>query len=150
MKQSTMVVVGLVVLVIIAGGAAALNKKDTNKSSSSTPTVSHQAMNMSSQNSSSSNTGSSNTNQSPAAATNVVKIENFEFSPKTINIKKGTTVTWKNNDETSHTVTADDNSFGSGTMNHNDTFSFTFKTAGSFKYHCNFHSSMTATVVVTE
>src|SRR5690349_8553637 len=35
------------------------------------------------------------------------------FSPKVLHIKAGETVTWVNNGQTSHTVTADDNSYDS-------------------------------------
>lgn len=43
-----------------------------------------------------------------------VSIQNFAFSPGTIQVTAGTTVTWTNNDQTTHTVTADDGSFDSG------------------------------------
>ena len=49
-----------------------------------------------------------------------------------------------------HTVTADDGkTFDSGSIDPNATFSFTFKSAGTFTYHCGFHTYMKGTVVVT-
>jgi plastocyanin len=77
------------------------------------------------------------------------KIENFAFAPKQITAKVGETVTWKNDDGATHTVTADDGSFDSGNLVSDKTFSQTFDTAGTFKYHCAIHSSMIATVVVS-
>ena len=86
-------------------------------------------------------------NNVPPAAANVT-IANFAFSSKTLTITAGTTVTWKNNDTAPHTVTADDDSFDSGNMATGATFSYKFTTAGTYAYHCTYHSMMTATVIV--
>jgi plastocyanin len=76
----------------------------------------------------------------------------FAFSPATLTIKAGTTVTWKNNTSVGHTVTSDDGkSFDSGTSNPiatGATFSFTFTTPGTFAYHCEIHPFMKATIIV--
>lgn len=78
-----------------------------------------------------------------------VSIQNFAFAPGTIQVAAGTTVTWTNNDQTTHTVTADDGSFDSGDVAPGGTFSMTFNTPGTFAYHCKIHPFMTASVVVT-
>ena len=83
-----------------------------------------------------------------AAAGQSVTIQDFKFSPNTLTVPVGTTVTWTNADSTQHTVTADDGSFDSGPLDPGATFSQTFTTAGTFTYHCNIHSNMTATVTV--
>lgn len=83
-----------------------------------------------------------------SAGAAAVEIANFAFGPDTIQVAAGTTVTWTNNDTAAHTVTADDNSFDSGNLAPGDTFSFTFATAGTIAYHCNYHPNMTASVVV--
>jgi plastocyanin len=73
----------------------------------------------------------------------------FGFSPATLTIKMGTTVIWKNVSLAPHTVTSDDGqTFDSGTVAVGNTFKFTFKTAGTFSYHCNIHPYMRATIVV--
>jgi amicyanin len=77
----------------------------------------------------------------------------FAFSPASLTIKAGTTVTWKNTTAAPHTVTSDDGkSFDSGSANpiapQSGTFSFTFTTAGTFAYHCAIHPFMKATIVV--
>ena len=77
-------------------------------------------------------------------------IEGFAFSPGTIEIKVGTTVTWTNNDSAPHTVTSSDGMLDSGRLEQGATFSYTFDTAGSFDYFCEFHPNMTGTVVVSE
>lgn len=79
---------------------------------------------------------------------NTVSISGFAFVAATTSVATGTTVTWTNNDSAPHTVTADDNSFSSVTLNKGDTYSRTFTAAGTFPYHCSIHPTMTASVVV--
>ena len=82
------------------------------------------------------------------AADHAVAISGFAFSPKTITVTVGDTVTWTNSDSTSHTATADDGSFDTGTLGNGATGSATFSTAGTFAYHCAIHSSMTGAITV--
>lgn len=82
-----------------------------------------------------------------------VEIVNFEFTPSTITVKKGTTVTWTNKDQDEHTVTPDQESAdfqGSGMLDQGETYSFTFMKAGTYTYHCQPHPQMQGRVVVTE
>jgi plastocyanin len=73
----------------------------------------------------------------------------FGFSPKVLTITVGAIVTWKNTTSVAHTVTSDDGaSFNSGIVPSGGTFTFTFKKAGSYAYHCDIHPYMKATVVV--
>ena len=78
----------------------------------------------------------------------VVPIAQFAFDPASISVAVGTTVTWINNDTVPHTVTATDGSFNSGNLNPGESFSFTFESAGTFDYICNYHPNMTGTVIV--
>lgn len=77
----------------------------------------------------------------------------YAFSPATLTIKVGTTVTWTNTTGAPHTVTSDDGkSFDSG-ISHpisasGGTFSFTFTKPGTYAYHCQIHPFMKATIVV--
>ncbi len=81
-----------------------------------------------------------------------VRIKNFEFEPRETSIKVGATVTWRN-DEGSHVVTADDNSFSSPTLAAGKTYSRRFTKPGTYSYHCSFHggpgNGMSGTIVVT-
>jgi plastocyanin len=70
------------------------------------------------------------------------------FSPSTTTVPVGTTVTWTNNDITTHTVTSDTNVWNSGNLAPGDSYSFTFNTKGTFAYHCMIHGFMRGTVVV--
>jgi plastocyanin len=81
---------------------------------------------------------------------NTVSISGFQFSPNSLTVKAGTTVTWTNKDATTHTVTSDNGAFtSSGNLATNDTYSFMFAAEGSFPYHCAIHPSMKGTIVVT-
>jgi plastocyanin len=86
--------------------------------------------------------------QAPAAGGSAVAISGFAYQPAALSVAVGSTVTWTNADSTSHTVTADDDSFKSDTLGKDATFSQTFSTAGTFAYHCAIHPSMKATVTV--
>jgi plastocyanin len=84
----------------------------------------------------------------PAGAAASARIVDFGFTPASLTVKSGTTVTWTNTGSAPHTVTADDGSFASGTLAGGATFQQTFAKAGTYAYHCSIHHSMVATVVV--
>jgi plastocyanin len=84
-----------------------------------------------------------------ASAANIgVDIAGFAFSPQTVTVHVGDTVTWSNADAQSHTATADNGSFDTGTISGGSSKSVTLSAAGTFAYHCKIHPAMTATVVV--
>jgi plastocyanin len=70
------------------------------------------------------------------------------FTPMTLTVSVGTTVTWKFEDSTPHTVAADDKSFLSSPMSKGQTYTHTFNAAGAVKYHCSIHPFMTGSIVV--
>jgi plastocyanin len=86
---------------------------------------------------------------STPVATDAVHITNFAFSPATITVKAGSTVVWTNDDSIQHDITFDGGDIASNDLNHNDTFSHTFPTAGTFHYICSIHPFMHGTVIVT-
>lgn len=94
--------------------------------------------------------GASSAPAGPAVATSSVTIKNFAFSPASITVKVGTTVTWTNSDQDAHTVTAKDSTFGSQALDTGASFKFTFTKPGTYDYLCTIHPFMTATVVVTQ
>jgi plastocyanin len=79
-------------------------------------------------------------------ATNVM-IDNFTFEPAQLTVKVGTTITWKNRDDIPHTVVAA-GKFRSKTLDTDDSYSFTFTSAGDYKYFCSLHPHMTGTIKV--
>lgn len=88
----------------------------------------------------------------PAQATDKVTISNFAFSPANITVKKGTTVTWTNQDSASHTVMETDGQPGpaSSTIANGQSYTFTYNSVGTFHYHCSIHHQMVGTVTVTQ
>jgi len=85
------------------------------------------------------------------AATKSVMIENYAFSPAALTVKVGDTVTWTNMDEAPHTVTVSSGpvKFASPTLQKGQSFTYTFKKAGTYSYYCAVHPDMKATVKVT-
>jgi plastocyanin len=88
------------------------------------------------------------TPMSNTPAANSVSIVNMSFSPASLTVTAGTTVTWTNNDNMTHTVTADDNSFDSGNITIGTKFSKVFSTAGTYTYHCTIHPTMKGSIIV--
>jgi plastocyanin len=84
---------------------------------------------------------------SPVSA-NSVTLSNFSFSPATLTVKAGTTITWTNKDSVTHTIISDTGAFSSGNLSNGATFSYTFANRGSFAYHCSIHPTMKGTVIV--
>lgn len=85
----------------------------------------------------------------PAAGVRTVEIRDFAFTPAEIRVPVGTTIHWVNEEEgVVHTVTADDESFDSGSLQPGEGWSRRFDAPGRYPYHCTPHPFMKATVVV--
>ena len=91
---------------------------------------------------------SARANDQPSAATAEVKIDNFSFTPQTLTVAVGTTVTWTNRDDIPHTVVSTDGVFKSKVLDTDEKFSYTFTKAGTYSYYCTIHPKMTGKVVV--
>ncbi|MEK7217799.1 MAG: cupredoxin family copper-binding protein [Patescibacteria group bacterium] len=86
----------------------------------------------------------------PPVVSIAVDIKNFLFNPQTLTIKKGTKVTWVNNDTAPHTVTSDvGNLLNSPTLASGQSFSFTFTDVGTNNYYCAIHPTMKGSIIVT-
>jgi plastocyanin len=83
-----------------------------------------------------------------AASGTTVTIADFSFTPATITIHVGDTVTWTNHGPSAHTATADNGSFNTGVLQKGHSASHTFTTAGTVTYICSIHPFMHGTVVV--
>jgi plastocyanin len=85
-----------------------------------------------------------------AAATNTatVNIDNFAFGPATLTVTAGTTVTWKNEDDSPHRIGDKNRTFKSAALDTDDTFSHTFAVPGEYAYICTIHPYMAGTIIV--
>ena len=77
-----------------------------------------------------------------------VAIHNFMFSPMSLAVAVGTGVSWKNFDGEPHTIRSIDDTFRSGALDQNDTFSYAFDKPGTYRYVCSIHPQMVASIVV--
>ena len=78
----------------------------------------------------------------------VVHITNFTFVPATVTVPAGTTITFVNDDQEPHTVTATDKSFDSEGLDTHQSWKHAFAKAGTFTYFCEMHPYMKGTVIV--
>jgi plastocyanin len=87
-----------------------------------------------------------------AVSTGAISIKGFAFSPAQLSVNKGATVTWTNEDGTTHTVTSGVPGSLSGKFDQrveaNGKFTFTFADAGTFEFFCSIHNTMRGTVLV--
>jgi plastocyanin len=96
--------------------------------------------------------GGSQAGASPAATSNVELPPSYKFVPADITVKAGTTVTWTNNDNFTHSVQFTDGGLPTQPMlmERGQAARFTFTTAGTFHYQCSLHpQNMKGSVVVT-
>ena len=84
--------------------------------------------------------------ESPSS--NTVIIDNFTFSPMTIEVAKGTTVKWVNKDDIPHVVASTDGKFKSRAIDTDGTYTFSFSEPGTYEYYCSVHPKMTGKIVV--
>ncbi|MEY9991841.1 amicyanin [Streptomyces sp. V4I8] len=85
-----------------------------------------------------------------AAATYRVAMSGYAFSPATLTVTAGSTVTWTNQDTAPHDVktTSGPAAFHSPMLNKGGSWSFTFTTPGAYAYYCTVHPNMTARIMV--
>ncbi|MEO5498990.1 MAG: plastocyanin/azurin family copper-binding protein [Candidatus Saccharimonadales bacterium] len=144
MNNKTLVrsaVVVVIVMIFAAVALASMNKNDTMMGSEGSTMTGSKMNSMDSKTS------------DKMVASNQITYKGFDVVQKNITVKKGTTVTWTNDDSAKHDVTPDEETeefktselFGKG-----ETYSVTFNTVGKFSYYCSPHPYMKGTVTVTE
>ena len=79
---------------------------------------------------------------------NEVTIDNFTFGPQDLTVAVGTTVKWVNHDDIPHSVVDGNKVFRSKALDTDDSFSFTFASAGTFDYFCGLHPHMQGKIIV--
>lgn len=87
------------------------------------------------------------------STSNSVTIRNYEFTPSKVTVKKGTTVTWTNDDGVKHDirpVNETDEFKASQLLGKGESYSVTIDTVGTYDYICSPHPYMKGTVEVVE
>ena len=79
---------------------------------------------------------------------NVVTIDNFTFTAPELTVAVGTTVKWVNHDDIPHNVVNKDKLFRSKALDTDDSYSFTFASAGTYDYFCGLHPHMQGKIIV--
>ena len=96
-----------------------------------------------------SNINTTTQTQTVSAKTYDISIINFSFHPGTLDINKGDTVVWTNNDSVPHQIKGDTlNNLGSTPLGNGQTYSYTFNGTGIFNYNCAIHPSMVGAINV--
>ena len=95
----------------------------------------------------------------------VINLSSLMFNPSTTTVKVGESVTWRNDEPITHTVTSGhfmgidkttglrssqqpDGMFNAKLDGKGKTFSFTFTKPGTYTYYCDIHQGMNATITV--
>lgn len=86
--------------------------------------------------------------QAASASSTQITIDNFVFTPQTITVPAGTTVTWTNKDDVPHTVVENNQKFKSRALDTDESFSYKFDQPGTYDYFCSVHPKMVAKVIV--
>lgn len=81
-----------------------------------------------------------------------VSIDNFAFTPAELTVNVGDQVTWVNHDDMPHNVvsTKPDKTLHSKAIDTDESFSFTFTSAGTYEYLCSIHPHMKARIIVKQ
>jgi plastocyanin len=83
-----------------------------------------------------------------AAPSATIEIANFKFAPLDLTVSAGTTVIWKNADDSPHRVADINGAYVSAALDTDDSFSHTFATPGVYRYICSLHPYMRGEIVV--
>jgi plastocyanin len=83
------------------------------------------------------------------AGTSKITITSSAYSPASLTIVSGSTVTWTNSDNTAHTVTTEDGTINSGDIAPGSSYSKTFMATGTYNYHDTHNTALVGVVIVS-
>jgi len=83
-----------------------------------------------------------------AHKTHTVTIENVQYGDRSLSVQRGDRIVWINKDLVPHTVSADSGVFDSGDLPAGARWAYTAKAPGTFGYHCRYHPTMVAQLIV--
>ena len=86
----------------------------------------------------------------PANGDDATVTVTMDFSPSTIEVEAGTTVTWESESDLPHNVTSTSGDMDfAESLSSGGSVSITFDEPGTYDYECTIHPGMTGTVVVS-
>ena len=139
-KQYWLITAAVVVIVAFVAGLMLLNGGDDEENAGQEANMQEQAQ-----------TEAAVVPQSGELA---MDISDFKFQQNQLVVKKGTIVTWTNQDDVGHDVSSDSDSdkrgLNSPLLAKGEAYSFTFEEVGTYTYHCRPHPYMTGSVQVVE
>lgn len=148
-KTLTGVSIGVAAILIVGGIVLAVNRNDGNPAT----TDNNASVSDPAQKQSNVDTSAEENSSSEAVQATAVDIKDYKFAPPKIQVKKGTAVTWVNQDGVRHDITPDQESEdfkSSELLGKGESYTFTFNTAGTYTYHCTPHPYMKGSVEVVE
>ena len=83
------------------------------------------------------------------SGTPTITITSSAYSPASLTVVSGATVTWTNNDNSAHTVTTEDGAINSGDIAPGSSYSKTFMTTGTYNYHDAHNADMKGLLIVS-
>ncbi|MBS0612260.1 MAG: cupredoxin family copper-binding protein [Proteobacteria bacterium] len=86
--------------------------------------------------------------QTAAAATHVVRVENMQFTPSSLTVRRGDRIVWVNKDLFPHTVTSDTKAFDSHDIPPSASWTYRADRPGEYAYSCAYHPTMKAKIIV--
>jgi plastocyanin len=87
--------------------------------------------------------------KTPTAVTHTIVMENVQFNPQTLIVRRGDRVVWVNKDFFPHTATGKAKEFNSGSIAPKASWTYVVKTAkGEHTYACDFHPTMLGKLIV--
>ena len=97
-----------------------------------------------------SNATSQSNGSGHAVVGSTIVIKNFAFTPDSLSVTPGATVTVENEDGVTHTLTSNSGAFSTGDLSAHATTHFKAPAKpGTYPYRCSVHQFMTGTLVVT-
>ncbi len=98
----------------------------------------------------SAHTGTAAQQPKPVSGHTTIEIRDFMYHPMHLTVTPGTKVTFHNEDQTSHTATALNGAFDTGTIKPDQSVTVVLRKLGTDRYHCLFHAFMIASIVVKQ
>jgi plastocyanin len=83
-----------------------------------------------------------------ASATTTVQIRRAGFIPANVTINQDDSVVWRNRDTIDHQVVANGGQFASPILKPGQSYTFTFRNAGTYRYHDGLHPTRRGTITV--